>query len=305
MPFLEKDCRNYIEKVRRLRLGEGDAMAIQNYFMNMQAKNTNFFYAIDLDEDGRLRNAFWADARSRAAYEEFDDSVTFDTTYLTNLYDMPFARFVGVNHHGQLILLGYGLISSEDTDTFIWLFKSWLHDPSSYDDTIAQLKEENRELVVKNFELTMKLDEALEENYALQDKIEDDFSLVKDEFGERNESLSKEFEDKMKIMEEEIHSRDRALEILRVKNEEILVEIAMPNIGTSVKSEGMVQPPSRKTMQVSHEESTIYAPKQKPRRKPRRKNRIPPPQSTSGGNKKSREKVEESERSAKIIRRAH
>ncbi|KAK0607354.1 hypothetical protein LWI29_013760 [Acer saccharum] len=108
----------------------------------------------------------------------------------------------------------------------------------------------------------MKLDEALEENYALQDKIEDDFSLVKDEFGERNESLSKEFEDKMKIMEEEIHSRDRALEILRVKNEEILVEIAIPKIGISVKSEGMVQPPSRKTMQVSHEESTIYAPKQ-------------------------------------------
>ncbi|KAK0603675.1 hypothetical protein LWI29_007425 [Acer saccharum] len=36
----------------------------------------------------------------------------------------------------------------------------------------------------------MRLDEALEENYALQDKIEDDFSLVKDEFGESNESLT-------------------------------------------------------------------------------------------------------------------
>jgi hypothetical protein len=28
------------------------------------------------------------------------------TTYLTNRYDMPFAPFVGVNHHGQSILLG-------------------------------------------------------------------------------------------------------------------------------------------------------------------------------------------------------
>ncbi|XP_021829722.1 protein FAR-RED IMPAIRED RESPONSE 1-like [Prunus avium] len=105
---------------------EGDATAIQNYFLNMQSKNTNFFYAIDLDQDGRLRNVFWADARSRAAYEEFGDVVTFDTTYLTNKYDMPFAPFVGVNHHGQLILLGCGLISSEDANTFIWLFKSWL-----------------------------------------------------------------------------------------------------------------------------------------------------------------------------------
>ncbi|CAL9007765.1 unnamed protein product [Prunus brigantina] len=124
--FLEKDCRNYIENVRRLRLGEGDATAIQTYFLNMQAQNSNFFYAIDLDQDGRLRNVFWADARSRAAYEEFGDVVTFDTTYLTNKYDMPFAPFVGVNHHGQSILLGCGLISSEDTNAFIWLFKSWL-----------------------------------------------------------------------------------------------------------------------------------------------------------------------------------
>ena len=48
------------------------------------------------------------------------------------------------------------------------------HDSSSYEDTIAQLKEENRELLERNFELTNKLNEALEENYALQDKIEDD-----------------------------------------------------------------------------------------------------------------------------------
>jgi len=39
---------------------------------------------------------------------------------------MPFAPFVGVNHHGQLILLGCGLLSSEDTSSFVCLFESWL-----------------------------------------------------------------------------------------------------------------------------------------------------------------------------------
>ncbi|KAA8525807.1 hypothetical protein F0562_007662 [Nyssa sinensis] len=126
MTFLEKDCRNYIEKVRRLQLGQGDAAAVQDYFLKMQADNANFFYAMDLDEKARLKNLFWADARSRAAYEEFGDVVTFDTTYLTNKYDMPFAPFVGVNHHGHSILLGCGLISNEDTDTFTWLFQTWL-----------------------------------------------------------------------------------------------------------------------------------------------------------------------------------
>jgi len=46
-------------------------------------------------------------------------------TYLTNKYDMLFAPFIGVNHHGQSILLGCGLLSSEDTFTFVWLFQCW------------------------------------------------------------------------------------------------------------------------------------------------------------------------------------
>ncbi|XP_039123339.1 protein FAR1-RELATED SEQUENCE 6-like [Dioscorea cayenensis subsp. rotundata] len=79
-----------------------------------------------MDEEGRLRNVFWADARSRSAYEAFGDVISFDTTYLTNKYDMPFATFVGVNHHGQTILFGCGLLSKENTETYIWLFKTWL-----------------------------------------------------------------------------------------------------------------------------------------------------------------------------------
>ncbi|KAL6568931.1 hypothetical protein OROHE_003672 [Orobanche hederae] len=69
---------------------------------------------------------FWADARSRAAYDSFGDVISFDSTYLTNKYSMPFSPFVGVNHHGQSILFGCGLLSREDIETYVWLFKSWL-----------------------------------------------------------------------------------------------------------------------------------------------------------------------------------
>ncbi|XP_022860879.1 protein FAR1-RELATED SEQUENCE 5-like [Olea europaea var. sylvestris] len=108
MTCMEKDCRNYVEQVRRLRLGEGDAVAIQSYFSKMQASCAEFYFSMDLDEDSRLKNVFWADNRSRQAFKEFGDIVTFDTTYLTNKYDMSFAPFVGINHHGQSTLLGCG-----------------------------------------------------------------------------------------------------------------------------------------------------------------------------------------------------
>lgn len=41
-------------------------------------------------------------------------------------YDILFAPFVEVNHHKQLTLLGCGLISNEDTNTFVFLFQTWL-----------------------------------------------------------------------------------------------------------------------------------------------------------------------------------
>ncbi|XP_057511763.1 protein FAR1-RELATED SEQUENCE 6-like [Actinidia eriantha] len=126
LSFFPKDCQNHLYKMRRQLLVEGDAEAMHNYFMKMKANNSEFFFAVDLDDEGRLRNVFWVDARSRAACKEFGDVVTFDTTYLVNKYDMPFAPFVGVNHHGQSILLGCGLISHEDTKSFSWLFKTWM-----------------------------------------------------------------------------------------------------------------------------------------------------------------------------------
>jgi hypothetical protein len=126
LPFGERDCRNYINKARELRLGKGGGQALCDYFNRMQKQNSGFYYTMEMDDDFRLRNVFWADARSRSAYEFFGDVITFDTTYLTNRYDMPFTPFVGVNHRGQSILLGAGLISSENINTFVWLFKSWL-----------------------------------------------------------------------------------------------------------------------------------------------------------------------------------
>lgn len=64
----------------------------------------------------------WVDARSRASFEYFGDVVSFDTTYRTNVYKMPFGAFIGVNHHGSSVLLGCVLICVEDIGTFEWVF---------------------------------------------------------------------------------------------------------------------------------------------------------------------------------------
>ncbi|XP_050212818.2 protein FAR-RED IMPAIRED RESPONSE 1-like [Mercurialis annua] len=123
---LPKDCRNFIESRRRLRLGEGDAEAIRKLFMTMQQHDRNFFHLMDVNDEGRLVNVLWIHPRGRAAYEEFHDVVSFDTTYLVNKYNMPFATFIGVNQFCQSILLGCALLTHENISSFKWLFMNWL-----------------------------------------------------------------------------------------------------------------------------------------------------------------------------------
>lgn len=67
-----------------------------------------------MKREDHLGNVFCAYARSITTCKVFGDVVFFDITYLTNKYDVPFAHFVGVNHHGQIVLFGSGRLSKGD-----------------------------------------------------------------------------------------------------------------------------------------------------------------------------------------------
>ncbi|XP_052184717.1 protein FAR1-RELATED SEQUENCE 3 [Diospyros lotus] len=118
---------SYAAKPTSLRRTLGrDAQNLLDYFKKMQAENPGFYYAIQLDDDNRMANVFWADARSRSAYSHFGDTVTLDTVYKVNHYKVPFVPFTGINHHGQTVLFGCALLLDESEVTFTWLFKTFL-----------------------------------------------------------------------------------------------------------------------------------------------------------------------------------
>lgn len=49
-----------------------------------------------------------------------------ETICLTDKYEVPLVSFVGVNHHGQSMLLGCGLVAGGTIESYTWLFKAWL-----------------------------------------------------------------------------------------------------------------------------------------------------------------------------------
>ncbi|KAL3511912.1 hypothetical protein ACH5RR_024629 [Cinchona calisaya] len=123
----EGEFGNNVEQFNnQLKLKKGDAQSLHKFFSHPQLINPNFFYVMDLNEKGCLRNVFWADARSRATYGYFGDVVLIDNSCLTSQYEVPLIIFTGVNHHGQSVPLGCGLIAGETVESYIWLFRAWL-----------------------------------------------------------------------------------------------------------------------------------------------------------------------------------
>ncbi|XP_068654836.1 protein FAR-RED IMPAIRED RESPONSE 1-like [Aristolochia californica] len=100
--------------------------SIYDYFSQAHLSNPMLFYEVDHDWLQRVRNIIWADAKSRMDCTYFGDVVCFDTSSVSNKNLFPFAPFIGVNHHGQSVLLGCSLILEDTPTSFAWVFKTWL-----------------------------------------------------------------------------------------------------------------------------------------------------------------------------------
>ncbi|TYI60293.1 hypothetical protein E1A91_D10G094200v1 [Gossypium mustelinum] len=118
--------RKFSDHPHQLNLRKGDSQAIYNYLCRLQLTNPNFFYLMDFTDEGCLRNVFWVDSRCRASCGYFGDVIYVDSTCMSNRYETPLVALVGVNHHGQTVLLGCGLLAGETVESYTWLFKAWL-----------------------------------------------------------------------------------------------------------------------------------------------------------------------------------
>ncbi|XP_073053705.1 protein FAR1-RELATED SEQUENCE 7-like [Primulina eburnea] len=114
-----------VKRVHESKIGCDWYNMLLEYFQSRQSEDTGFFYSVEI-RDGKGMNIFWVDARSRFSCAQFGDAIVFDTIYRRSNYLVPFASFVGVNHHRQPVLLGCALIADESEESFTWIFKAWL-----------------------------------------------------------------------------------------------------------------------------------------------------------------------------------
>lgn len=117
LPMKKKDISNFRTKINR-EIKASDMTKVLDYFRKRQSEDPSFFYKLDLDEDRRVRNMFWADGCSIEYYKEYGECISFDTTFMTNRYNLPFSPFVGITGHAQSCLFGCAFLSVETIETF-------------------------------------------------------------------------------------------------------------------------------------------------------------------------------------------
>nr|XP_020148573.1 protein FAR-RED IMPAIRED RESPONSE 1-like [Aegilops tauschii subsp. strangulata] len=88
MPYIPADVTNLKAKYHR----ESRLAYIEDtiaYFKEKAKADADFFYRIRLHDEDRVRNMYWVDGATRRAYKHLRDCISFDATYLTNMYKMP------------------------------------------------------------------------------------------------------------------------------------------------------------------------------------------------------------------------
>ncbi|KAM0898124.1 hypothetical protein ACQ4PT_022119 [Festuca glaucescens] len=121
----KKTLRTVCSNIAKEALVDDVQKTLQS-FREKISRDPRFVFTAELDEDNRLNSLMWTSGRSRSLYQHFGDVITFDTTYETNIYKMPFGMFVGVNNHFQSVIFAGVLLTNETAANFKWAFEEFV-----------------------------------------------------------------------------------------------------------------------------------------------------------------------------------
>jgi hypothetical protein len=81
---------------------------------------SKYWYKVDYDDMGHVRNLFWAHPDSYQMTKENPDIMQIDATYKVNKFDMPLLHTVGVTCHGTIYDVCFGFMGGEDWRHYGW-----------------------------------------------------------------------------------------------------------------------------------------------------------------------------------------
>jgi hypothetical protein len=120
--WIRKDLYNYLSSIHSDDRKMPEALELMSAFQDMIDNDENFIRRVKTTGNV-LHSAFWCSSLQKLNAEIYSDVVIFDPTYKTNDLGLPLACFLGVNSHGNTVVLACSLLGDETSETFIWVFE--------------------------------------------------------------------------------------------------------------------------------------------------------------------------------------
>ncbi|XP_057426203.1 protein FAR1-RELATED SEQUENCE 5-like [Lotus japonicus] len=122
--FLKVDMLNQMTKQKQKE--QFDAKVVLVYLKGLASSDAGMFWAHNVDEQGNLKQLFWADGISRMDFQVFGKVLAFDATYRKNKYECPIVILVGVNHHCHTNVFGTTVLTNEKEESYVWVLEQFL-----------------------------------------------------------------------------------------------------------------------------------------------------------------------------------
>ncbi|XP_057457216.1 protein FAR1-RELATED SEQUENCE 5-like [Lotus japonicus] len=122
--FLKVDILNQMTKQKQKE--HCDAKAVMVYLKGLGSGDPGMYWSHEVDEQGNLKQLFWADEISRMDFQVFGEVLAFDATYRKNKYSCPIVVLLGVNHHCQTIVFGTAVLTNEKEESYVWVLEQFL-----------------------------------------------------------------------------------------------------------------------------------------------------------------------------------
>ncbi|XP_071713032.1 protein FAR1-RELATED SEQUENCE 5-like [Rutidosis leptorrhynchoides] len=121
-------------------------------------------------EKSQLHSIFWADEVAKCDYKEFSDIISFDATYRTDMYNMKFVPFTGIDNHHRCVTVAARLIRDETAESYTWLLTCFMKTFGKEPNMIVIDQDKSMAIAIKAIFKTIQ--EAIP---TIEDEVEKDF----------------------------------------------------------------------------------------------------------------------------------
>jgi len=112
----------YNERQQIWKTNRGDKTALQYLILKLGDHNYTYF-SRKQSESTTIEDIFWAHLTSVKLFNNFPTILVMDSTYKTNMYKMSMFEVVGVTSTDLTYSAGFGLVTHEKEENFVWVLK--------------------------------------------------------------------------------------------------------------------------------------------------------------------------------------